>query len=142
MIHNPELLGFLERIADLVPEYCANPLDLSVNGGTAAYVVIDASGGVHGRVFGSDQATMKRTYEIAWRKASQVWLTKTATVEFERKIFTGVLNEGDYAISPPDYIGWEGGIPLSLGGEELAAAFSGFRGSSDAEILRRAAGKN
>lgn len=136
----PALLAFLGRIAELVPEYLADPVDFSINQGSAAFVVIDAQGMVHGQVFGTDKAAMKRTYEIAWRKASQVWLTKIATVEFERKIFNGELNEGDYAIAPPDYIGWEGGLPLTIGTEEVAAAFSGFRGSSDAEILGRAAG--
>lgn len=40
----------------------------------------------------------------------------------------------------PDFIGWEGGVPLvAADGSVFAAAFSGFRGEKDTEIVVRAA---
>ena len=42
--------------------------------------------------------------------------------------------------SRPDFIGWEGGVALfQPDGALMAAAFSGFRGEKDVEIIERAA---
>jgi glc operon protein GlcG len=76
---------------------------------------------------------------VAWTKASQVWITGLKTGEYEKLAFAGQINEDDYGIIRPDYIGWEGGQPLTLSdGTKLSVGFSGFRGVSDLEIVVKA----
>ncbi len=76
---------------------------------------------------------------MAWTKASQVWITGIKTAEYERLVFTGQVDEEKFGIGRPDFIGWEGGQPVVVGGEiVLSAGFSGFRGTSDLEIVRKA----
>ena len=122
----------------LIPSYVANPKD-AFSEGNVAICIIDADGNVYGRLYGSDKIKTRRTYQIAWTKASQVWITGMKTVDFERKIFNGELNEKDFGIQPPDFIGWAGGQPVVLkDGTRLSIGFSGFRGESDLDIVIRA----
>jgi glc operon protein GlcG len=61
------------------------------------------------------------------------------TGEYERLVFTGKIDEHQFGILRPDFIGWEGGQPIVIdGGTKLAAGFSGFRGSSDLKIVQDA----
>lgn len=132
---------FVAEVEKLFPEYRNNPIDAQISQGGGALVVIDADGYVYGRIFGDNPRRGREVFDIAHKKATQVWLTGYATGDFERKIFAGELDEGKFPISKPDYIGWEGGLPLVVGGHKVSAAFSGYQGTSDQDIIRRAAEK-
>ncbi len=55
-------------------------------------------------------------------------------------MYAGKLDEGVFGVNRPDFIGWQGGVALEgADGSLLAAAFSGFRGIKDIEIIVRAA---
>jgi glc operon protein GlcG len=70
----------------------------------------------------------------------QVWRTGHLTGRFEELVYAGKLNENDCGLQRPTFIGWEGGVPIvDAEGRLFAAAFSGFRGEKDIEILERAA---
>lgn len=130
---------FIEEAGKMVPEYMENPEDAMRAQGGCSMCVIDAEGNVFGKMFGTAPIQMRETYRIAWVKASQVHITGYPTGEFERLAFNGEINERQYGIRRPDYIGWPGGVPLvTKDGTKLSAAFSGFRGISDVEILQRA----
>ena len=74
------------------------------------------------------------------RKVIQVWSTGYATGRFEELVYGGQLDDSVFGINRPDFIGWPGGVPLLLpDGTLIAAAFSGFRGKKDVEIIERAA---
>ena len=74
------------------------------------------------------------------RKVLQVWRTGHYTGRFEELVYAGKLDESAFGVQRPDFIGWEGGVPLlAPDGRLVAAAFSGFRGVKDIEILERAA---
>jgi glc operon protein GlcG len=76
---------------------------------------------------------------VAWTKASQVWLTGVKTGEYERMVFNKEVDENANGIEAPDLIGWEGGQPLVLkDGTVLSVGFSGFRGTTDLEIMVKA----
>jgi glc operon protein GlcG len=57
---------------------------------------------------------LRRSYRIAWTKASQVWLTGVKTGEYERMVFNKEIGENENGIEAPDLIGWQGGQPLTL----------------------------
>jgi len=122
----------------LIPMYLAKPEDSSSEG-NVAICIIDEDGNVYGRLYGTDKIRTRRTYNLAWTKASQVWITGMKTVEFERKVFNGELNDKDFGILPPDFIGWLGGQPIVLkDGTRLSVGFSGFTGVSDLDIVVKA----
>ena len=122
-----------------VPEYLAVEEDLKINDGNCALCIIDEAGGVHGKLFGTDKIRQRNSFRVAWTKASQVWITGLKTGEFEKLVYAGKLDEHKYGISRPDFIGWEGGQPIVLYKQtKLAVGFSGFRGTSDLEIVRKA----
>jgi glc operon protein GlcG len=132
----------VEEIAALVPEFAADPIDFQMSGGNGATIVIDPSGGIHGRMFGTDRDKTRATFGNATRKAIQVRVTGYATGRFEELVFTGRLDPHPFGIQHPDFIGWEGGVPLlTADGELIAAAYSGFRGTTDVAIIERAAAK-
>ena len=65
------------------------------------------------------------------------WLS---TGRFEELVYAGKLDEGKFGVNRPDFIGWQGGVPLlTLEGKLIAAAFSGIRGINDIAIVERAA---
>ena len=54
-------------------------------------------------------------------------------------VFNKEIGENANGIEAPDLIGWEGGQPLTLkDGTKLSVGFSGFRGTTDIEIMVRA----
>lgn len=109
---------------------------------SAAICIIDESGIVTGKLFGndsSDKIKLREKYQIAWTKASQVWITGMKTFDFEQKVFNNEINYKDFGIQPPDFIGWKGGQPLKLNdGTILSIGFSGFSQQEDLEIVLRA----
>lgn len=130
------LIGEVER---LFPEFLQDPVDRDMSKGNAVVLAIDPDGRTHGRIFGSDKAKGQWCFGIATRKLTQVWRTGFATGDFEERVWAGKLDEAQFGINRPDFIGWQGGVPFeSASGEFMAAAFSGFRGIKDVEILTRA----
>ncbi|MFZ0826045.1 MAG: heme-binding protein [Verrucomicrobiia bacterium] len=122
-----------------IPEYLALDEDRNNNNGNCAICIVDAAGGVHGKLFGADKIRQRQSFRIAWIKASQVWITGLKTGEYETLVYAGKIDESQYGISRPDFIGWEGGQPIVVGGQTtLSVGFSGFRGTSDLEIVQKA----
>ena len=131
----------LKAIESLIPEYLSDPLDLQIAQGNVAVCIIDAHGTVYGKMFegAGDKLRRRESYRVARVKASQVWITGIKTFDYERLVFAGQIDAGQFGINAPDFIGWEGGQPLSLDSETLiSVGFSGFRGTSDLEIVQRA----
>ena len=131
--------NIIDSVEDLVPTYMANPDDFSISKGIASVCIIDECGQIYGRLFGDDKIRLRDSYKIAWTKASQVWITGIKTLEFEKLVFTDQIDFYKFGINMPDMIGWEGGQPISLSdGTKLSIGFSGFRGTSDIEIVIKA----
>ncbi|HEY3755912.1 MAG TPA: hypothetical protein VGL42_07160 [Opitutaceae bacterium] len=130
------LVAEVER---LFPEFLNEPIDREMSKGNAAILAIEPGGRTHGRIFGDDRAKSQWCFSIAQRKVMQVLRTGYATGDFESRVWTGKLDEETFGLNRPDFIGWEGGVPFeNAQGELMAAAFSGFRGIKDVEILHRA----
>ena len=129
----------ISEIMDLIPEYTSIPDDLIISNGNVAICIINEEGLVSGKLFGSNKIRSRESFKIAWIKASQVWITGLKTGEFEKQVYSNQINENDYGIRRPDMIGWEGGQPVTLkNGTRLSIGFSGFRGTSDLEIVVKA----
>ena len=129
----------LVALENLIPIYMQNPMDEKIANGNVAVCIIDENGNVTGKMYGKNKVRSRETYKVAWTKASQVWLTGIKTGEYEKLVFTKIIEENSNGIESPDLIGWEGGQPLKLpNGELLSVGFSGFRGVIDLEIMERA----
>ncbi len=122
-----------------VPDYLAVDADRKLNDGNCALCIIDEAGGVHGKMFGNDKVRRRHVFRIAWTKASQVWITGYKTGEYEKLVFTGQVDEKKFGIIRPDFVGWIGGQPIVVDDHTtLSIGFSGFRGTSDLEIVQKA----
>ena len=129
----------IERVEQLVPFYMENEEDRKKAKGGIAICIIDDEGSVYGKMFGTDKIMMRERYNVAWMKASQVWITGMKTGEFEKLVFNKEIDEESFGIKRPDYIGWEGGQPVTLkDGTKLSIGFSGFRSATDLEIVIKA----
>jgi glc operon protein GlcG len=129
----------LSIIEELVPVYMAIPEDQANAKGVASVCIIGDDGHIYGKVFGNDKLRGRDSFKIAWTKASQVWITGFKTNEYEKMIFADQIDPHVYGISLPDLIGWKGGQPVTLpDGTLLSIGFSGFRGTSDLEIVIKA----
>ncbi len=130
----------LNEVIRLFPSFLEDPVDAAQCRGNAGVYLFDPSGRVFGHVFGTDKALARQFLGLAHRKALQVWSTGYATGRFEELVYAGKLDECQFGVNRPDFIGWEGGVPFVLpDGSLLAAGFSGFRGMNDVAILKRAA---
>ncbi|GAB2816319.1 GlcG/HbpS family heme-binding protein [Ferruginibacter profundus] len=128
-----------EAIEKLIPEYMQNPEDQCISNGNLAACIIDENGLVHGKMFGKDKPRLRQSYKVAWTKASQVLLTGVKTGEYEKMVFNKEIGENANGIEAPDLIGWEGGQPLVMkNGTRFSVGFSGFRGTTDLEIMVKA----
>jgi uncharacterized protein GlcG (DUF336 family) len=117
----------------------AIPEDFAKSQGVASVCIIGEDGQIYGKVFGNDQLRCRDSFKIAWTKASQVWITGMKTNEYERLVFTDKIDPQQFGIKLPDLIGWLGGQPVTLpNGTKLSVGFSGFRGTSDLEIVVKA----
>lgn len=126
-------------IEKMIPSYMEVQEDKQIANGNVAVCIIDEDGFVYGRMFGSNKPRLRQSYRVAWTKASQVWLTGVRTGEYEKMVFNGEVGENANGIEAPDLIGWQGGQPLTLNnGKVLCVGFSGFRGTTDLEIMVRA----
>lgn len=132
-------IALLNKIESLLPSYMAVEEDRIKANGSVAVCIIDEQGNVHGRIFGNDKILGRERYRVAWMKASQVWITGMKTGEFEKKVFNNELSEKAFGLRRPDFIGWEGGQPVSLpDGTILSVGVSGFRSVSDLDIVVKA----
>ena len=130
---------FIASIENLVPVYMDIPEDRAISKGGASLCIIGEDGTVYGKIFGTDKLRGRDTFKIAWTKASQVWITGYKTNDYERMVFTNQIDYHTFGISLPDLVGYKGGQPITLcDGTKLAVGFSGFRGSSDLEIVEKA----
>ena len=132
----------LSAIEELVPIYMAIPEDLEISKGTVSVCIIDETGQIYGKVFGSDKLRGRDSFKIAWTKSSQVWITGYKTGDYEKLVFSDQLDHHKFGINMPDLIGWIGGQPITLhDGSKLSIGFSGFRGTTDLEIITKALAK-
>ncbi len=131
--------AIFSAIEKLIPGYMEIPADRCISNGNLAVCIIDENGLALGKMFGTDKPRMRQSYKVAWTKASQVWLTGVKTGEYEKMVFNKEVGENANGIEAPDLIGWEGGQPLTLkSGAVLSVGFSGFRGTTDLEIMEKA----
>jgi glc operon protein GlcG len=129
----------MDKIESLIPSYMAIEEDRIKANGSAAVCIMDEQGNIYGRIFGDDKVQGRERYRVAWIKASQSWITGMKTGEFEKLAFNNQVDEKKFGIRRPDYIGWEGGQPITLAnGTILFAGVSGFRSVSDLEIVIKA----
>ena len=125
-----------ESIEKQIPAYKENPSDWNISGGNVAVCIIDQHGRIYGKMFGDDKIRQRSFFNVAWRKASQVWITGYKTGEYEKLVFSGQLDDQQFGIELPDLMGWEGGQPIQLDEEtKISAGFSGFRGVNDLAIV-------
>ncbi len=142
-MENTEMLVFINKmytaVEKMIPLYMHVSEDKSISNGNLAVCIIEENGQVHGRMFGTNKPRLRQSYRVAWTKASQVWLTGVKTGLYERMVFNKEVDENANGIEAPDLIGWEGGQPLFMSnGTKLSVGFSGFRGTTDIEIMVKA----
>ncbi|MFA5326769.1 MAG: hypothetical protein WC384_03165 [Prolixibacteraceae bacterium] len=141
MTHS-EIEKLILVIEELVPVYMAIPEDYAKSQGVASLCIIDENGQIYGKVFGSDKLRCRDSYRVAYTKASQVWITGIKTNDYEKLVFNNEIDPQTYGIKLPDLVGWFGGQPITLqDGTKLSVGFSGFRGTSDLEIVLKAVEK-
>ena len=119
-----------------------SPDDWNISQGNVAMCIITEDGKIYGKLFGSDKLKQRGFFNVAWKKASQVWITGHKTGDYEKIVFGGTMDPEDSPIELPDLIGWVGGQPINVDEETtLAIGFSGFRGFNDIGIVERAVKK-
>ena len=122
-MEHKELTLLIEKlfsaIEKRIPIYMSNPNDKNISKGNPAVCVIDRDGNVYGKLYGTDKILQRNFFKIAWIKASQVWITGLKTGEFEKLVFTKQIDEGKFGISMPDYVGWDGGQPITIDNETV-----------------------
>ncbi len=129
-----------ESITTQIPGFKNSEADWKISAGNVAVCIIDDAGNIYGKIWGDNKLRGRSFYDVAYRKASQVWITGYKTGEYERLVFTDQLNYKDFGIELPDLMGWEGGQPIQLDDEtRISCGFSGFRGVNDLAIVKRAA---
>lgn len=134
-----EIEKLITNIEELVPIYMAIPEDFAKSKGVASLCIIDENGLIYGKVFGTDKLSGRDSFRIAWTKASQVWITGIKTNDYEKMVFADQIDPQKFGIKLPDLVGWLGGQPVTLrDGVKLSVGFSGFRGTSDLEIVQKA----
>jgi uncharacterized protein GlcG (DUF336 family) len=136
---NSTIEKIISTLEELVPEYMKIPEDIAISRGVCSVCIIDGNGQIVGKVFGNDKLRCRDSFKIAWTKASQVWITGYKTNEYEKLVFSDKIDHHKFGITMPDMVGWEGGQPVTLkDGTQLSVGFSGFRGTSDLEIVLKA----
>jgi uncharacterized protein GlcG (DUF336 family) len=135
----PVIHQILENLSARIPSLKDSEADWKNSQGNVAVCIIDDTGNIYGKIWGSDKLKGRRYFDIAYRKASQVWITGYATNEYEKLVFADKVNHKDYGIELPDLIGWQGGQPIQLDNEtRISCGFSGFRGATDIAIVKEA----
>lgn len=128
-------------IEQQIPQYMQTPADQVIAEGNVGVCIIDEAGQTYGKMYGHDKIKQRFFYQLAWQKASQVWLTGYDTGTFEKMVFNNEINERDFGIKRHDFVGWEGGQAITVNDFKLSVGFSGFRATNDLEIVRQAIAK-
>ncbi len=127
----------MELITLEIPTFQSSEIDWSISDGNVAICIIDPEGNVYGKIWGNDKVRGRGFYDIAYRKAVQVWITGYKTGEYEKLVFADKLNYKDFGLELPDLMGWDGGQPLRLDDETtISCGFSGFEGVNDLAIVK------
>lgn len=130
----------MESMTAQIPTYKTSEADWRISDGNAAVCIIDDAGNIYGKIWGDDKVRGRSFYDVAYRKASQVWITGYKTGEYEKLVFSHQIKHEDFGIELPDLMGWEGGQPIQLDAEtRISCGFSGFRGINDLAIVKKAA---
>ncbi|MFD2934061.1 hypothetical protein [Spirosoma flavum] len=130
----------LDSLSAQIPAFISSEVDWRISEGNVAVCIIDDAGTIYGKIWGTDKVRGRGFYDVAYRKASQVWITGYKTGEYERLVFSDQLNHKDFGIELPDLMGWEGGQPIQLDAEtRISCGFSGFQGVNDLAIVKKAA---
>lgn len=129
-----------DTISLKIPNFKTSDIDWKISDGNVAICIIDHAGNIYGKIWGNDKVRGRGFYDIAYRKASQVWITNMKTGEYEVEVFSGRINYKEFGIELPDLMGWEGGQPLQLDSKtRIYCGFSGFEGINDLAIVKSAA---
>lgn len=145
-MHTVELEKFINALFEALEEevlaYQNSPEDWRISQGNAAICIITDNGQVYGKLFGNHKLKQRQFFNVAWKKASQVWITGHKTGDYEKIVFGGGMDPEDSPIELPDLIGWVGGQPIHIDDTtQLAVGFSGFRGFNDIAIVQKAVQK-
>ena len=129
-----------ESLSIQIPAYKNSEADWKNCQGNVAACIIDDDGNIYGKIWGDDKLKGRRYYDIAYRKASQVWITGYPTNEYEKLVFADKINYKEFGIELPDLVGWLGGQPIQLDSDtKIYCGFSGFKGLTDLAIVKKAA---
>ncbi|NOU35432.1 MAG: hypothetical protein HOO88_01455 [Kiritimatiellaceae bacterium] len=125
----------LQEAGKRLPVFLEDPADRGSEG-NVSMCIIDENGHVYGTMWGENKVKRRGSFQVAWRKASQVWMTGIATGKYEELVYSKQIDPSKYGIMHPDFIGWEGGLPVMLAdGTRLSAGVSGMRGQSDLNLI-------
>lgn len=139
MNNTQTIQALIDAVEAIVPKYLEDPEDFKIADGNMALYILDESGNMYGRMFGSDRAKQRISGKVAWHKVTQVWLTRKSTGTYERLVYNNEVPWWEYGVPKNEFIGWEGGVPAQLeDGSFLALALSGLRGDKDVEVLHEA----
>lgn len=128
-----------DHISGKIAAYENSEADWRISEGNVAVCIIDDAGNIYGKIWGDNKVRGRSFYDIAYRKASQVWITGYKTGEYEKLVFSDVLDYTDFGIELPDLMGWEGGQPLMADEHtRISCGFSGFKGVNDLAIVKEA----
>jgi uncharacterized protein GlcG (DUF336 family) len=123
-------------------QFKTSPEDWNISEGNVAICVITKEGKIFGKLYGNDKLKQRQFFNVAWKKASQTWITGYKTGDYEKIVYGGEMDPEDSLISLPDLIGWAGGQLIAINDStELAIGFSGFRGFNDIKIVEDAVQK-
>lgn len=134
--------SIFETLEEEISGYQNSPEDWNISDGNVAICIVTEDGKVYGKLFGADKLKQRQFFNVAWKKASQVWITGHNTGDYEKIVFGGNMDPEDSPIELPDLIGWIGGQLIQLDfSTKVAVGFSGFRGFNDIGIVQRAVDK-
>jgi len=130
--------SLFETLEEEITTYQNRPEDWNISDGNVAICILTEDGRVYGKLFGSDKLKRRHFFSIAYKKASQVWITGHKTGDYEKIVFGGEMDPEDSPIELPELIGWVGGQPINIQETQLSIGFSGFRGFNDIDIVQKA----
>ncbi len=131
--------SIFQEVEQQIHSYENSPDDWNISEGNVAICMITEDGKIYGKLYGSDKLKQRQFFSVAWKKASQVWITGHSTGDYEKIVFGGGMDPEDAPIELPDLIGWVGGQPIQIDKDtKLAVGFSGFRGFNDIKIVQKA----
>ncbi len=133
--------SIFETLEEAIVSYQNSPEDWDISDGNVAICILTEDGRVYGKLFGTDKLKGRYFFSVAYKKASQVWITGQRTGDYEKIVFGGEMDPEDSPIELPDLIGWVGGQPIKIEDTQLSVGFSGFRGFNDIDIVQTAVEK-